>query len=278
MAALRWCLSLWLLALAGVMSCACTAQEVVNNPADLASGKVLQLPEGVVKLSEFKVPSGAAVRGAGFDKTIIDAQGKDVAFILDGVKNVTISDLTIRNAGSAGIRVNNAGNVTIERVRVTGAVVGVGVNDAKNVTIANCIIDGGNAGISLKNVSDSAVVNNTIARLGSTCLGLSDVTNSAVFNNLLADTSTATIVSGKSDGLVIDYNLYACFAAGKVDGQIARAWLATWRTVSGFDKHSVSTGVVFANAENGDFTPVSMLSWQPGVSTISNWGVETLAR
>ena len=286
----RRLISLGLPVLVGVMLYACAGpkggnvgtMETVTDPGDLVSGKILQLPEGVVKLSEFKVPAGAWVYGAGFDKTIVDAEGKDVAFIIDGVGErdddfTIIGGLTIRNAGSAGIRVSNAHDVYIHDVRITGPVVGISVSDSGLVDISLCVIDGGNAGISMKNVTDSVVVNNTIARLGSACLGLSDVMDTVVFNNIFADTSTAVIVSGKRDGLVIDYNLHACFAAGKIDGQIARPWLATWKTVSGYDKHSVATGVVFADPDNGDFTPVSMLSWQPGVSTVSRWGVAELA-
>ena len=286
MAALRRLLSLSLLVLVGVVFYACSGSgpatmEIVTDPADLKAGKALLLPEGVVKLSEFKVPAGAVVAGAGFDKTIVDAEGKDVAFVIDGGNpsgtGIVICDLTIRNAGSAGIRVSNTNAVSITGVRITGPVVGISVSDARTVTITNCIISHGNAGVTMKNVTDSVVVNNTIARLGSTCLGLSNVTNTAVFNNIFADTSTAVIVGGKSEGLVIDYNLYACFAVGKIDGQIGRPWLETWRTLSGYDKHSVATGVVFADPDNGDFTPVSMLSWQPGVATTSNWGMTKLA-
>ncbi|MCL2701923.1 MAG: right-handed parallel beta-helix repeat-containing protein, partial [Phycisphaerae bacterium] len=277
MAAFRRLFPLGLLVLVGVVCFACESPgPVVTDPAQLTAEKELQLGEGVVKLSEFRVPPNSRIRGAGFDKTILDAEGKDVALIVDGVQNVDIRDLTIRNAGSAGIRVSHATGITIERVRVTGPVVGINVSDADIVRIANCIVDGGNAGISLKNVFHSTVVNNTIARLGSACVGLSDVTNSVVFNNIFADTSTAVIVSGKRDGLVIDYNLHACFAAGKIEGHVSRPWLATWQTVSGYDKHSVATGVVFADPDNGDFRPVSMLSWQPGVSTVSNWGAANL--
>ena len=278
MTTLRWCLAVCVLVLASVTVHAETLPpNYVTDPAELTADHVLQLPEGVIKLSEFSVPKGAVVIGKGFDKTIVDAEGKDVAFVVDGVSGVEISNLTIRNAGSAGIRVNNASNVSIVRVRVTGPVVGIGVSDSSKVYITSCIISHGNAGISFKNVSGSTVRNNTIARLGSTCMGLSDVTDTVVFNNIFADASTALVVSGQRTGLVIDYNLHACFAAGKIDSQLARAYLPPWQTVSGFDQHSVATGVVFKDPDNGNFTPISMLSWQPGVATTSRWGIQALA-
>ena len=126
---------------AGVLALAamrCGAQDPVSDPAQLAEGKVLVLGEGTVKLGDLKLPKGSAVKGAGVGKTIVDASGHDAAFIVDGVAGVSINDLTITNAASAGVRIVKAQDVRLDRVRICGAREGRQSSLRVNVDLPRC--------------------------------------------------------------------------------------------------------------------------------------------
>jgi len=253
------------------IACSLGAQAV-TDPAKLAAGGKLTLPAGEIKLADLNVPDGAVIEGAGVDKTIIDADGAETAFLLSGVKNVKISDLTIRNVTSAGVIVIDSSNVDIQRVRVTKAVVGVSASNSTNVSVVNALVDHADAGISFKKTS-GVVGNCTFASIATACVSLTDSGNMLIANNIFADALMAVAFNGDCSKARSDYNLFSCFTAGRMEGQNGRIHLATWRTVSRTEKHSLVPGIDFASRENGDFTPTAMLSWLPSRNTVEGWGI-----
>lgn len=144
--------------------------------------------------------------------------------------------------------------------------------------VENVVVDQSLTGINLSKVSKSCVVNCTVYRSNSVGFSLVDVTDSARFNNVVAEAGIGILIVGKHTGLAVDRNLYLALHVGRIEGNLTRVSLGTWRAVTGgFDSASVQLPVKFADADQGDYRAVSMLDWAPWQATTSGWGVTEMA-
>jgi hypothetical protein len=121
-------------------------------------------------------------------------------------------------------------------------------------------------------VARTKVANCTVATADACELSVAAASDTALFNNLVVDAGTGMVVGGANKGLAVDYNLCLAFLAGKIEGELQRPSVPTWRDVSGgLDAHSVQLNVTFADPANHDFHVVSALAWEPGRATTSGW-------
>lgn len=241
------------------------------------AGECVTLPEGTFRTS-VALPEGASLRGAGYEKTILEAGSPETAIAVKGGQKSRIEDLTIRTQGNTGIAVEGAAQVTVSRVIVRGGAVGVRLEKVTDARVENTIVEGSMTGVLLNKVQNTAVVNCTL--VGNSSIGLSvlDAEKTAIFNNLVVDASTGIVVGGKRDGLAVDCNLYLAHYVGKLLGHPNRVMLGPWRDVSGgLDANSVQVPVELADVRKGNFRPVSRLDWAPDCATTSDWGVPELA-
>ena len=188
-----------------------------------------------------------------------------------------IENLTILNAGT-GIVLSKVQDVAVSRVMILGGTIGIGASHVAKTRIENTIVARALIGISMNGATDCAVANCTVATANACGLSVSSAWNTALFNNLVVDAGTGIVVGGENKNLAIDYNLYVALSIGKIEGQLQRPSLPTWRDVSGgLDAHSVQLEVAFANVSQNDFHPVSTLSWNPSRISTADWGVAELA-
>ena len=240
-------------------------------------GETVALPAGLFRTS-IVLPEGVGLRGAGYDKTTLDAGSAHVAVTVKKGGGSRLEDLAVRTQGDTAVLVQDAADVTLSRVAIHGGAVGVQLERVQNVRIENAIVEGSMTGILLSKAARSSVVNCTLVRNTSIGLSVRDADEVAVFNNLVADAGTAIVVGGDRKGLAVDHNLYVALYVGKLLGQPNRLMLGPWRDVSGgLDAASVQVPVEFADAARGDYRPVSRLDWSPGRATVSGWGVAELA-
>ncbi|MGA2065965.1 MAG: NosD domain-containing protein [Thermoguttaceae bacterium] len=267
----------WLLA---VVICAWFRAEArgFDLAAELARAKpaaVVSLPAGTFAAG-IEVPPGVTLRGAGYRKTTLEARGAAVAVALTG-RGARLEDLAVRSAGT-GVGITSAEDAAVRRVMIVGGAVGIRAQRVAATTIENTIVSGSLVGISLNEAARSTVANCTIATADACGLSVSASTDTALFNNLVVDAGTGVVVGGANRRLWLDYNLYLALAAGKIEGQLQRPTLPTWRDVSGgLDAHSVQLDVKFADPARCDFHPVSTLRWNPARATTAGWGVAELA-
>jgi parallel beta-helix repeat protein len=171
-----------------------------------------------------------------------------------------------------------ANNVTLSRVLVAGGTIGIQAAGASGLRVENCVVSGALIGISARGVSGSAIANCTVYNADACGLSISGSAGSAVFNNVVVNAGTGIVVGGENKDLAVDHNLYVALSTGKIEGQLQRPSLPTWRDVSGgLDAHSVQLAVTFANPSKRDFHPVSTLSWEPARITTADWGTPQLA-
>src|ERR1019366_10162561 len=116
-----------LVCLLAVLSVSRVTAAETNLQALLASaksGQTIPMPAGEYR-GGVTLPAGVSLRGAGYDKTIIDAAGAPNGLAITNGSGATISDLTVRGAMAANILVQGAQRVTVARVRTTGSLLGV---------------------------------------------------------------------------------------------------------------------------------------------------------
>ncbi|MGA2618114.1 MAG: right-handed parallel beta-helix repeat-containing protein [Thermoguttaceae bacterium] len=267
----------WLLAVV-LSAWFCAEAQGFDLAAELARAKpgaVVALPAGTFAAG-IEVPAGVTLRGAGYRKTVLEARGAAVAVALTG-NGARLEDLTIRSTGT-GVNTFLTGEAAVRRVMIIGGAVGIRAQCTTATVIENTIVSGALVGISLNHVTECKVANCTIATADACGLSVSDSDDTAVFNNLVVDAGTGVVVGGTNRRLSLDYNLYLALATGKIEGQLQRPTLPTWRDVSGgLDAHSVQLEVKFADAARYDFHPVSTLRWNPARATTADWGVAELA-
>ncbi len=253
------------------------AKSLASALAKAKPGTTIVLPAGTFSGAN-KLPPGVSLRGAGYAKTYLDAGAAPAAIALGKTENCRIEDLTVQTKGTAALVVEDARNVTLCRVRIQGGALGIQWTNVEGGRVENCIVADALVGLSFNRVRNVTVVNCTFADNASVGLSLSETQNVRAFNNLVANAGTGIVVNGKHEGVAVDYNLYRCLVAGKTDGQVSRSTVPQWRDLTnGLDAHSVALRVHFANAESGDYRPVSVLDWAPWRATTSDWGTETLA-
>ncbi len=238
-------------------------------------GAVVQLPAGTYG-GGVEVPTGVTLRGDGYQKTIIDSLGAAVALSVKG-KGVRIENLSVRSTGT-GVEIAGAEDVTLSRLMIAGGSIGVRVSHAITANVENVIVSKALIGISLSDVTGSKVANCTVSTADACGLSVSASTDTAMFNNVVANAGTGVVVGSTNKNLAVDYNLYLALSAGKIEGELQRPSVPTWRDVSGgLDAHSVQLNVAFVDQAKDDFHVVSTLSWNPARATTAGWGVTELA-
>ena len=240
------------------------------------AGDVITLEARTYQAGDLIVPEGVSVRGAGFDKTTIDAKGFNTGISLSGGSKSAVSDLTVRNAMENGILVKGAAQVSISRIRLLGNLTGLLIEKTAGGTVENLILYANRTGAILSNCQSIGLMNCSFVNNSAVALSISGNQDAAVFNNLFVNSPTAVMVSANNESLLLDHNLYFASFIGKLEGEVARTSLPGWQRLTGFDAHSIHMPVQFADASKEDFRPVSTLPWSPDLATTSGWGTKKL--
>ncbi|MCH5377971.1 MAG: right-handed parallel beta-helix repeat-containing protein, partial [Planctomycetes bacterium] len=264
--------------LATVLAVIACPGVLVADIAELAKaepGTVVELPAGTFA-GGFAVPPGVTLRGAGYQRTMIEVRGTAAAIRVEG-RGARIEDLCVRGSG-VGIELSAAEDVAIQRVMILGGTTGIQAGQVDKASIENVIVARTLIGISLNQATRSTVANCTVFTTGVCGLSLSHTSDTTAFNNLVVNAGTGVVLGGQNRNLALDYNLYQALAIGKIEGQLQRPSVPTWRDVTGgLDAHSLQMNVVFANSSRNDFHPVSTLNWNPSRIVTADWGVAELA-
>ncbi|MGE0378961.1 MAG: inverse autotransporter beta domain-containing protein, partial [Planctomycetaceae bacterium] len=77
-------------------------------------------PPGLVCTMVMSAPPPGFLMADGSSLTGIDVRGGQPAITVDGVENVAVTDVSIRNSSGAGILIDGAGDVSIEEVSIDG--------------------------------------------------------------------------------------------------------------------------------------------------------------
>ena len=259
-----------------------TAIAAAETPVDVNGlikaarpGDTVTLPAGVYRTAVV-LPAGVSLRGAGYDKTILEAGSAAAAVAMRGGDN-RLEDLAVHCEGATAVLVDGAARVTIARVTIRGGAVGLQLQEVKDIRIENAIVAQSMTGVLLAKAADTAVVNCTFVGNASIGMSIRDAQHVATFNNLVVDAGCAIVVGGERKDLTVDHNLYVALSVGKLFGQPNRVMLGPWRNVSGgLDAASVQLPVEFANAPGGNYRPISRMDWAPERATVSDWGVEAV--
>ncbi|MCY2995095.1 MAG: right-handed parallel beta-helix repeat-containing protein [Planctomycetota bacterium] len=264
-----------LAAVFAVFLCRVALSADLAELAQARPGAVVELPAGTFA-GGFTVPPGVTLRGAGCQRTVIEARGAAVAVKLTG-KGARVENLSVTSSG-VGIDMSAAEDVAVRRVLIVGGTTGIRAGQVDQATIENVIVARALIGISLNQARRSTVANCTVFTADACGLSVSQATDTAVFNNVVVHAGTGVVVGGENRNLALDYNLYVALTIGKLEGQLQRPSLPTWRDVTGgLDAHSVQLNVDFANPHKNDFHPVTTLSWNPSRIVTADWGVPELA-
>jgi hypothetical protein len=240
-------------------------------------GDTVTLPAGTFALGDLTVPPQVSIKGAGYAKTILDANNFRVGLEIQDSKDIRVEDLTIKNARGVGLRVVNSSGVVIRRVRCLGNGVGVLFDRLSDSRLENAVVAANRTGLVMRRSARSVFVNCTAAHNGELSAGLTGNRGCAVFNNLFVGSQTGIYCGKDNRDLALDYNLYVAFFTGSLAGEPGRKSLPAWRDLSGYDRHSVSLAVTFADAKSGDYRPTTSMPWAPVRGTVSAWGVKKLA-
>ncbi len=275
---LRACTLCGLFALLVPWARADEANAILARIQSAAAGTTVTLPAGTYRLSNIRTPDGVSIQGAGYDKTIIDASAGDGGLILGGKSPAHVNNLGVTGAAQYGLLLDGAAGKTVERVMLRHCGSGLIARDCSDCSFRNLILGGNGAGVSLTSCTRASLVNCTVDGSQDRALRIGSCSDLAVFNNLFTDAARGIAVSGKNQDLSIDHNIYIASSVGYLEGGgCDRQKVAAWATLSGYDKHSLTTAVVYANAAAGDYRPVSRLTWAPDRSTVSGIGVRSLA-
>ena len=249
--------------------------DLAAELAKAQPGSIVEVPAGTFA-GGLEVPAGVTLRGAGYQRTTIEARGKPVSIRLKG-QGSRIEDLTVVNTGT-GIEASAVEGSAVSRVMILGGSLGIRAQQVGALTIENVIVARAQIGISISGATRSTVANCTVFGADACGLSVSATTDTGLLNNVVYNAGTGVVVGGENKGLALDYNLYVALAVGKIEGQLQRPSLPTWRDVSGgLDAHSVQLPVTFASPSRNDFHPVSTLPWSPARITTADWGVAELA-
>ena len=133
--------------------------ELIKNAK---AGQTIELPEGTFR-GGVVLPPGVSLKGAGFDKTIIEAGGAEYGLSIVGGSDAVVADLSIRGAQRTNLIVRRAKNLTLSGLRLSHGVNGVILEDVEKGGIENCIVAHNRYGIIVSGGSRHAVMNCTLA-------------------------------------------------------------------------------------------------------------------
>lgn len=239
-------------------------------------GDTVVLPAGTYRGGEI-VPPGVALRGAGMDRTLIDARGLHFGLRLAGGRGSAVSDLTVRGASKVGVLAQGGEDVALRRLRATGSEVGVVLSDVDRGRVENAVVDDNRQGVVIQGGRGLVVVNCTMASNAEVGLSLAGVEGCSAFNNGFAGGAVGVAIGGSSPGLRLDHNVYGSARPGQVPDRPAPRTLAGWRSASGQDARSVQLPVAFRGPTSGDFRPEGALPWALDRSATTDWGASELA-
>ena len=252
-------------------------EEWARKLAAAQPGTTVSLPAGNLCLGSLELPPGVSLRGAGYNKTFLDAQAHDVGLICRGAGPCTISDLAVVGARQTGILLDGASKVTIERVAVRRCMNGLILRKADGCRLQNLLSTNNRVAAVFSQSRRSSLVNATLAdnsAVGVILIGNEGLT---LFNNLICGSQLGVNYDAGNENIALDHNLYVCHFVGRMPGQVIRKKVESWRDLSGCDRHSLMIGVEFAGPRQSDFRPVSRVSWAPQRATTSDWGVREMA-
>jgi hypothetical protein len=192
--------------------------EISAKIAAAKSGDTVSLPAGEMTVTNVSIPAGVKIIGAGYDKTILKVKGQ-YGLIING-KNNSISDLTIQDADSTGIQLNNADNALLTRVRVLRSLTGILATGGKNIRIMNCAAAENRTGIVINNITGSAVINCSLVRNSAVGISVNGTSECAVFNTVMATNAIGIYIAQNNKKLTVDHNFYwgALIGKGKHGG------------------------------------------------------------
>ena len=244
--------------------------------AKAKAGQTIILPAGTFAAGDLAVPAGVTLRGAGYDKTILNAAAYKNGLIIGKGRGVTISDLCVRNARETGVLVSDAGDVVLSRLKIASNLTGLLVSNVTGGRLENLIIAKNRTGVSLTGNSRTLVANCSFVDNPSIALTVSKANRVAIFNNLFVNSPTALYLTKNNRELTVDYNFTIASFYGKLEGEVSRTTLAGWQRVSSQDAHSLSAPIKFAAAEKENYRVTSTLFWAPNLATTSDWGTSAL--
>ncbi len=237
------------------------------------AGSTVTLPAGTFAVGDLAVPAGVTLKGAGRDRTILDAKGASNGILLgDGAR---VSDLTILNASDNGVVVRGAKGAVVARVTVRGSLNGVLVDHATAARIENAVLADNRIGLAMIDAEASVAVNLTLAGNNAMGMLISGCRDARVFNNLVVFSPLAVRLEGNA-GLALDHNLYVCNFVGSygdVKGRPTRQKVGAWASLTGHDRQSLMLPVTLS--ENHAAT--NPLDWSPNLPATALWAVRELA-
>ncbi|MGA2620149.1 MAG: right-handed parallel beta-helix repeat-containing protein [Thermoguttaceae bacterium] len=251
--------------------------EWARKMAAARPGITVTLPAGTLRLGGLELPPGVSLRGAGYNKTLLDARDHDVGLICRGTGLATISDLAVAGARQTGILLDGASKVTIERVAVRQCMNGLILRNADGCRLQNLLVTNNRVAAVLSQSHRSSLVNATLADNSAVGLILIGNQGLALFNNLICGSQLGVNYDAGNRNIALDHNLYVCHFVGRMPGQVIRKKVESWRDLSLCDRHSLMMPVEFAGPGQADYRPVSRMSWAPARATTSGWGVREMA-
>jgi hypothetical protein len=253
-----------------------SAAEWKKRIESAGAGQIVELPAGEIALGDVTIPAGVHVHGAGFQKTIVAAAAFRNGFIIRNGSGSGISDLAVRGARENAIVVSQADHVTLARIELQGNLTGLLVDRLTDGRIENLVIARNRTGASLAGCGKTAMVNCTFADNMAIAVTVSHAQDVAIFNNLFVNSPTGVYVTRANAALAMDHNLYFASFLGKFEGEATRTTLPGWQRLTGFDAHSLSMPVDFADAAQGDYRVASTLAWAANLATTAGWGAQKL--
>ena len=91
--------------------------------AEAKAGTTIVLPAGTFS-GPVALPEGVGLRGAGYDKTILEGGTHPVGLALKG-RGSRVAELTVRTRGSSAVAAEDASDIEMRRVRVLGGALGI---------------------------------------------------------------------------------------------------------------------------------------------------------
>ena len=268
----------WATMLCMLLTGSALAQVDIQQQIERARpGQTVSIPAGTFAVDNLVLKDGVSLKGAGYQRTILDASGSENGLIIHSTTASAVRDLAIVNAVQSGIVVHRAEKLTLERLLVRKCGGSLVLANANNSTVQNLVLADNKSGVSLSACTGSAFMNVTIANIDGAGLRVNGSSNLAIFNNVIFNVPYGISLGAGNNALTIDHNIYVANYVGEQQGDPMRKKVEAWYALTGHDRHSQTIGVSFADAAQGDYRPISPLSWAPVRATTSDWGRAELA-
>ncbi|MDP2258849.1 MAG: parallel beta-helix domain-containing protein [Caulobacter sp.] len=181
-------------------------ETLIQQLIDAKPGDVISIPAGVYAIDRglsLEV-DGVIIRGAGMDKTILTFKGQTAGAegLLVNASNFTIEDLALEDAKGDALKVNEAENVIIRRVRAewtggpktSNGAYGLYPVQVKNLLIEDSVaIGASDAGIYVGQ-SQNVVVRRNRAEFNVAGIEIENTQNADVYDNLATNNTGGILV------------------------------------------------------------------------------------